>query len=229
MDGHANKTTMDRSAGGLEYLIDEPEGGAVGAPLLICLHGRGSTPEKIQPWSAAIAHNWVRVLPVGPLASEAGRAWYLKGPDRAEQLACSRQALVRLVAELRARLGVGPERTAVWGFSQGGTLSLELGLALDAPLAATVCVAGILDPATAQDPARIGRARGREFFLVHGVNDEVVPFQSARDAYRALSSDGGRVELAELVMGHEVSPVALGAVRGFLASAVGAGVGPAKA
>ncbi len=213
---------VEESAAGVDYLVSRPESGAVGLPLLLGLHGRGSGPEDLRGLCEQLGQRYVHVLPRALHSVAGGSAWYQSdSADRAEQLARSRAGLIALLAELRRSTGTGPEATAVWGFSQGGVLSLELGLAAGSPLAAAVCIGGKLDQDTRESPEARLRARGREFFLVHGVLDPVVPHQQAREAYLWLSGQGARVELAELPMAHEVSPLAAGAVRGYLASVLG--------
>ncbi len=207
-----------QSEAGLAYCVLRPERADGG--LVIALHGRGSSPEVLESAAEKIFDRGACVLPRGPYFWERGHAWYLP-EQRSEGIATSRQALLSLWAELRRDLGVGPELTAVWGFSQGGVLALELGLASPSPFAAVVSVAGKLDALARGDEALLARASGREFLLVHGVRDEVLPHQASRDAYVALAARGAKVELAELPTGHALTDVVCGAVRGFIASCLG--------
>jgi phospholipase/carboxylesterase len=165
--------------------------------------------------------HFVHLLPRAPERYEAGWAWYINGPDRQAHIDQARSRLVELVAAVRRSFDVGPEKIGVWGFSQGGVLALELGLFALSPLAAVVSVGGKLLGSTAESEATLARARGRDFLLVHGMNDPLVPHELSRQAYGALVRHGARAELAELPMGHEISPVAQAGMRGFFESCLG--------
>jgi predicted esterase len=206
---------------GLKVVVVTPDTGVAWAPVIFGIHGRASSPERILPWAQTLGEQFIHVLPRGRLSSGNGSAWYEKNAEREQELETSRTALIELVNQARKRFKTGPERMAVWGFSQGGLMSLELGLRTLSPLAATVSVAGKLDDVSGAQPEVIGRARGRNFFLLHGTEDTTIPSEASRNAYRLLARHGGHVELAELVMAHELTPVALAAVRGYLNSVFG--------
>lgn len=205
---------------GLDVVLLLPQSGVTGVPVIVGLHGRGSSPERILSAAEQMGDPYVHVLPQGPIANGDGFAWYEKTEQRATQLAASREQLLEFARSLRERFQVGPEHLAVWGFSQGATLALELGLRSPSALAATVALSGKLDDQTRESDA-IVRARGRDFLLVHGVRDEVVPHTESRKAYAALVANGGRAELAELPTGHQLGQIAIGSARGFLASCLG--------
>ncbi len=214
---------------GLEYLIARPASGGVGAPVLMGLHGRGAGPEDFEALAPELGENLIHVLPRAPHPDGAGHAWFGQGDARPATLAASREALAALLAKLRRTLGAGPERTAVWGFSQGGVMALELGLRSPSPLAGVVSAGGYLDARTGEDRGVLRQARERDFLLVHGVRDPVVPHTRSREAYVLLMSQGARVELAELPMAHELTPLAVGAMRGFLGATLGKSATPAQA
>lgn len=206
------------SFAGLQVWVALPPDGAAGRPVLLGLHGRGSGPEELERLCATFGSGYIHVLARAPFEHLGRAAWYSDGPDHDAEVASSRARLLELLGHLRQRFSTGPELTGVWGFSQGGRMSLELGLRSPSPLAATVCASGRLEPATRDDASVMRRARGRSFFLVHGVKDSVVPSSESRVAFQALTAHGAKVELAEVLMGHEISPLAAGAIRGFLAS-----------
>jgi len=211
----------EENLAGLDVTLALPPHGAVGAPVLLGLHGRGSSPALLLERARVLGERFIHAIPRGPITVDSGQAWYERGDPRPAQLLESRRKLLALVDELRRRFSTGPERMAVWGFSQGGLMSLEVGLRTSSPLAAVVSIGGKLDDESASATEVIARARARSFFLIHGVNDDVIPHAASREAYRALNAHGGRVELAELAMKHEMTPVALGAVRGYLNSIFG--------
>jgi predicted esterase len=207
---------------GMELWVATPMEGGAGAPVLLGLHGKNSSPDLLWSRAEGLGSGFIHVLPRGLLGKEGSWSWYERdSPLRTAQITEGRGKLLALVEALRLKHGVGPERMAVWGFSQGGLMSLEVGLAAPSALAATLSFGGKLDDVSSGSPAVMARARGRNFFLLHGTQDGVVPFQRSREAYRALAGNGGLVELAELPIRHEITPVAQAAARGYLMSVLG--------
>ncbi|MCI0569249.1 MAG: hypothetical protein L0Y66_00700 [Myxococcaceae bacterium] len=220
--------TRTVTAAGWELLLAEPDYGGLGCPLLVGLHGRGSHPERLLPFLGTLGGDIVHVLPKGPLAHLEGRGWYTP-ETREQELPALREGLLELIASLQARLGVPPERTAVWGFSQGAVLALDVGLWSPTPLAGTASICGRLSPATVADPARLKKAARRRVLLVHGVEDTVIPPSCSREAHATLASAGVEAQLSEVPGGHELGRLATVAMRAFLGATLGSLRAPPQA
>lgn len=134
------------------------------APLLLLLHGAGGNGGRaVGPLrDFAQAHGVVLLAPTSLESS-----WDLMrggfGPD------------VRFIDEALGyvfdRYAIDPDRVAVQGFSDGATYALSLGLSNGDLFTAVVA----LSPGyVSADPTR---SRPR-IFIAHGVNDEVLPFES---------------------------------------------------
>jgi phospholipase/carboxylesterase len=220
--------TRWEAEGGWEYLLAEPGSGGAGCPLLLGLHGRGSSPERLLPFLQAMGGDFVHVLVRAPLPHQEGHGWYTPETREAE-LPALRRGVLGLLASLQARHGVAPRRSAVWGFSQGAVLALEVGLHAPAPLGATASVCGRLSPATLADGARLKSAAGRRVLLVHGVEDAVIAPERSREAHGALLAAGLEAQLTEIPGGHALGPLAAVALHGFLTATLGALRAPAQA
>jgi phospholipase/carboxylesterase len=125
----------------------------------------------------------------------------------------SRQLLQAWLLTLPQRTGVPLERTVLAGFSQGGAMTLDLGLTL--PVAALMVYSGFLhsNPQQASHKPPV--------FMAHGLQDPVVPLAAAQMAYRQLSKAGIAVTYQEYPMGHEISPAVLQSSHMFLANLAG--------
>jgi phospholipase/carboxylesterase len=115
-----------------------------------------------------------------------------------------------------ARLGLGPERLALAGFSQGTMLSLHLGLRRAVKPAAIVGFSGLLPappPANGVIPP---------ILLTHGDSDTVIPPQAMFLAAIQLGVAGAAVQwhLAP-GMGHGIDPQGLMMAGAFLSLAFG--------
>ncbi|MFN4850213.1 alpha/beta hydrolase, partial [Microcystis sp.] len=124
-----------------------------------------------------------------------GRAWYALETSDYQGLAASRQQLQDWIISLEATTGIPLERTFLTGFSQGGAMTLDVGLSL--PLAGLGSLSGYLhgEPHP-QGPQNV--------LIVHGKQDPVVPIAAARQARDLLLGLGVNVEYHELNMGHEI-------------------------
>lgn len=204
--------------GGLTYLEGAPPDAPPDLPLVVALHGRGASAEDLAPLAQAIEAPWRWVFPNARLPLDLGGwegyAWYdLDAPER--DIPPSRRAIEGLLGDLWARLGVGPARTALLGFSQGGVLTLDVGLRAAVRFAGLVVLSGYLAAVDGIEAA-VHRAAHQRLLIVHGTEDPVVPVGRARATYEQLVAAGLAPEYHELEMGHEVTGDVLGLVARFL-------------
>ena len=147
--------------------------------------------------------------------SDTGKMWYSftgagQFTDRSiTQLATSRQVLTDWIQSLPDSTGIGLDRTWIAGFSQGGAMTLEIGL--DLPVAGLMVLSGYLHsnrpkPVQPTPPA----------LIVHGTQDDVVPIEAARNSQQQLTTWGVDVTYQEFGMGHSIVPEVLDVVRKFV-------------
>lgn len=155
--------------------------------------------------------------------SPVGRMWYDLPPDyrfgdlptrlQLDQLQTSRDRLLDWLNSLEALTGVPLERTILAGFSQGGAMTLDVGLTL--PLAAVMVLSGY-----AHRPIALPPETSPPVLLVHGSLDQVVPLQAAHQVHEQLLAQGGKVQYHELTMGHEIQPIVLKLMQSFIEETV---------
>ena len=107
--------------------------------------------------------------------------------DLAEGAASAAPRLNDYLSAVMERHGIGPERLAVVGFSQGTMMALHVALRREVPIAALVGFSGGLVGAS-RLPAEI-RCRP-PVLLIHGDADEMVPYGALSLANHALSEAG---------------------------------------
>ncbi|MEM1430245.1 MAG: alpha/beta fold hydrolase [Pseudomonadota bacterium] len=154
-------------------------------------------------------------------AAPMGRQWFpipwIDGsPETAAIDGLMRAAadLDAFLSELLAEEGLGPERLALVGFSQGTMMSLHVAPRRPAPVAAIAAFSGRLmlperlaDEVLSKPPV----------LLLHGNADEVVPYSSMDEAAGALSGAGFETYAHTMEgTGHGISPDGLGQALGFL-------------
>ena len=199
-----------------------PQTGEPPTGLFIALHGWGANAQDVAALATFLDLPHCQLLfPDAPFPfpyGSLGRVWYnfpqdytfTCEPSLAQQpeLVESRQRLTAWLQSLEAKTGVPLSRTVLAGFSQGGAMTLDVGLQL--PLAALLVLSGYL-----HSPARLGEGKVPPVLMVHGRQDAVVPLQSAQNSHRQLQDLGVSVTYHELDMGHEIPAAELQLVQNF--------------
>lgn len=186
---------------------------AQGVPeqLFVLLHGVGGTGAGLAPLAQALRSQFPQAAILAPDAPNAfdgggaGRQWFsVQGVTEDNRPARVAQALATLLPWLKAtqqRLGLGPQATALVGFSQGAILSLEAVMAEDGVAGRVAAFSGRLAQLPMQAP------KLSTLHLFHGSADPVMPVQHARAALEHLSVLHGdaTLDIAQ-GLGHELHP-----------------------
>lgn len=166
-----------------EQLLRPAQGAA--ELLFILLHGGGSTPEQMQPLAEALREQYPQAaiaLWQAPTAlpSEAlrGFVWYEEA-DAVAGVAAALPAFVARVRALAEALQLDWPRVALAGFSQGGLLALEA-VQTEEKLAGRVLAFGAAPLARP-----VMAPEGVCLHLLHGLQDEAVPYRHVVDAAQA--------------------------------------------
>jgi phospholipase/carboxylesterase len=147
--------------------------------------------------------------------TETGKMWYSFTAAgqltdlSVSQLATSRQILGDWIESLPATTGIPLDRTWIAGFSQGGAMTLDIGL--DLPVAGLIVMSGYLHPDRAKPPQA-----APPVLIVHGRQDDVVPIAAARNSRELLTEWGVDVRYQEFDMGHSIVLEVLDVVRSFV-------------
>ena len=181
--------------------------------LIIMLHGWGANYSDLRSLAQVLGLPNCRYLfpnaPFEHFQMPTGRAWYALEQQDFQGIEESRDRLRNWLSSLPDLTGIPPERTAMVGFSQGGAMTLDIGLGFE--FAALCSCSGYLH----YDPT--GRTGNfSPTLLIHGNQDSVVPLAAAQKAQTELSQIGVDVDYFEFTGGHEIPNVAMVAMRDFL-------------
>lgn len=181
---------------------------------VIILHGWGANAPDAAAFATAMQLDNINLfIPEGPFQhpySVEGRMWYglpepLEGFDFTvdfsprEDLQTSRNLMLEFVKALPESTGIPLDRTILGGFSQGGAMTIDVGL--DLPLAGLMSLSGYQHKPLAQITSQTPH-----ILMVHGKQDPVVPYRASQLAEAALSQTGIAIEYhAFEPMGHEIS------------------------
>ncbi len=135
-----------------------------------------------------------------------GASWYdrVDGVPVAESYRTALETLDEYVAGKMERAGVGPDRTVLGGFSQGGFLALSLALRVGGPAYAGVwamCCA-LPEVEGIDHDLTPGSGAGRRALVQVGDRDPIIPPDRGRAAAAALRDAGWDVTEAGYPMAH---------------------------
>ena len=192
--------------------------------LVVFVHGYGADGEDL----ISLAGHWQELLPTVAFAAPnapdrvpgapQGYQWFglsrMDPHEMSNGVMTAGPVLEGFLAEELARLGLGPDRLALVGFSQGTMLALHVGLNAAQKPAAIVGFSGVLATPPPKDAAL------PPILLAHGNADQVIPVQALFAAATALGRAGAAVQwhMAHGV-GHGIDPVGLDLAGLFLAQA----------
>ncbi|PLZ85781.1 serine esterase [Fischerella thermalis CCMEE 5194] len=202
----------------LEFIQVPPTTGKVPKGLIVALHGWGANAEDLASLAPFLnLPDYQFLFPNAPFPhpySPMGRAWYdLSAENMYKGLAESRQLLTDWLLSLESSTGVPLSRTVLSGFSQGGAMTLDVGLKL--PLAGLVVMSGYLHPGAVPDATSTTTA-SPPVLIMHGRYDQVVPLRAALKAKETLESLEVAVQYYEFDMGHEIQLPMLELIRNFV-------------
>lgn len=202
----------------LEFIQVPPTTGKVPKGLIVALHGWGANAEDLASLAPFLnLPDYQFLFPNAPFPhpySPMGRAWYdLSTENMYKGLAESRQLLTDWLLSLESSTGVPLSRTVLSGFSQGGAMTLDVGLKL--PLAGLVVMSGYLHPGAVPDATSTTTA-SPPVLIMHGRYDQVVPLRAALKAKETLELLEIAVQYYEFDMGHEIQLPMLELIRNFV-------------
>jgi phospholipase/carboxylesterase len=194
----------------LHALIDT---GDADAPILVLLHGRGSSEDDLFPLGRMLHPTATIVAPRAPFPGAPwgygpGWAWYRfvggTTPDAAS-FAAGQAQLDAFLAVLRNHLDRPSAPLILGGFSQGGTSSLAWALRHPGEASKVVVFSGFVanHPSVTVAPETVGTT---PIWWGHGTADPAIPFAHAEDGWAQLSSAGATLTAARYDgMGHTIS------------------------
>lgn len=190
---------------------------------VIWLHGLGADGHDFSPivpelvrkdWPAlrfVFPHAPVRAVTINGGARM--RAWYDITSFGFDDLALRADSagVAESVAQIEALIaregerGVPPQRVLLAGFSQGGAITLAVGLTRSQPLAGLIALSTYLPMTTQQAQASMAvQAATQPLFMAHGVFDPVVPPAAGEASAKTMQALGFAMQWRRYPMQHSV-------------------------
>jgi len=202
-----------------------PEAGGLPDRLVVLLHGYGAGgADLIRSLTPVFARELPHAEFVAPNAPErcdigSGYQWFplssLEPESMAAGLHGAASALDDFVAAALAERDLGPDRMALVGFSQGAIMALDRALRRADSARAVAIFSGML----ADSSCRLAAGAARPpILLVHGTEDQVIPFGHMAETRAVLETAGFPVEtMARPGLGHAIDHEGAARAARFLA------------
>ncbi|MFJ7288798.1 alpha/beta hydrolase [Curtobacterium sp. NPDC098951] len=205
---------IDRDA--VQWTRDPSE--RVGTPLLVALHGVGSNERDLLGLAPALPPSWTVASLRAPMPFGQGWSWYPLGtpgspaPGPVDESAAEVLAWIDSVAAEHPRIGL-------LGFSQGGSMALQLLRARPAAFAFAVSLSGFVVPGEpgVTDPRDEAVAAVRpRVFLGHGDLDPVIPGEATARTQAWAAANTAVTDRTYAGLPHAVSAAELADVAAFI-------------
>ena len=201
----------EHDGGPLRYVTVEPDDYSEGTPypLVVLLHGYGAHMGDLATVAPAIdPSGYVYAFPNAPHPLDTGFgpvgfAWAFFPPEADDDAAAESESLLYdFMDDVEERLGVPDGQVVLGGFSQGGMMTLRVGLGAPDRFRGLAVLSGrLMDDDTFDDlPTR----RAQPIFIAHGTYDEIIPINEGRRARDSLRQQGYAPEYHEYEMAHEI-------------------------
>lgn len=191
--------------------------------LLLLIHGLTGDENSMWVFARDLPAAYWMMAPRAPhVATQGGYSWRPAEFEslnqfNLDQLRSAAEALIRLVDEYAASVGLDARAFDVMGFSQGAAMSSLLAFLYPQRVRKVGILAGFvpgeLEELVAQRPLA-----GKPFFVVHGTKDQMVTIERARASIEILERAGAQVTYCEDEVGHKVSVTCLRALKKFFAA-----------
>ena len=197
----------------LQYLVREPENITSETPVLFMIHGYGSNEEDLFSFVPTLPENWLVVSFRAPLQSQfEGYSWYdidfmdkdkfVDVPQATEAL----NAILNSIKDVRERYQIVEGPTHLCGFSQGGILSYSLALTYPQLFSKVAILSSYLEEKLLTNITKEKKKlQNLRFFISHGTDDAVIPFEWARKGADLLYDMSAYFSFREYMSGHGVN------------------------
>ncbi len=172
--------------------------------LMVVLNGLGDSSEVFLWIQEALAIESLDYLLLNaPTPYYVGFSWYDLPPHQAAGIAKSRELLQPVFREIQTQ-GYPPDKTFLFGFSQGCLMTLEFGARYFRRLGGYIGISGY-----STDPEALLREMNPEvnhgdWLITHGTDDEVLPVSITRAQMQLFNERGFRIDYREYMKGHTI-------------------------
>ncbi len=197
----------------LVHEVLKPKNKTEKPPLLLMLHGYGSHEQDLFSMAPMLNDDCLIVSARAPITLPwGGFAWYeIDFDNRGGKMSNIPQAkesleiILKFIDEVHEAYGTDPEKTHLFGFSQGCILSYALALNHPQKFQNIFALSGYILKDIIPEKFKSSELAHLDVFASHGTQDEVLPVEWARNAMKILEKLKIPHQYNEYPMGHGIN------------------------
>lgn len=190
------------------------------ARLMVLIHGRTGDENVMWVFTNRLPGNYWLIAPRGIYPTPEGGYGWLRPPAGIEaefsQYLPATEHIQSILAEWSQTSGVDVSHPDLMGFSQGAALCFAMNILHPDQVGRTAGISGFV-PRGAEAFTRDHSLAGKEIFIAHGSQDDIVPVRYAQEAVQFFEQAGAHTTYCEAEVGHKLSIHCLQALRTFFA------------
>ena len=189
--------------------------------LLVLIHGWTGDENSMWVFTRGLSPDYWMIAPRAPHSAESsGFSWRPYQPETVgrpslEALKPAAEALIRLIDEYSASVKLDALQFDLVGFSQGAAMANVVGILYPQRVRKMGVLAGFV-PSGLEELVLKKPLAGKNIFVAHGIQDQMVPIDRARASIEVLERAGAQVTYCEDEVGHKLSATCLRALEKYL-------------
>lgn len=203
---------------GRTFMVKEPTNITMNPRLMLLLHGHLGNEKVMWILTKPIPDNYILLAPRASLKMGPDQySWHEITPQwpDLESYQTITEKLLAQVALFVKENKLKINQYDLMGFSQGAVLAYALTLLHPQKIGKVTALAGFL-PQFWKDQLGENTLQGKDFFIAHGTQDDIVPIEKARSAANWLEKNGAQVTFCAADTGHKLSSNCFAGLRNFL-------------
>jgi phospholipase/carboxylesterase len=189
--------------------------------LLVLIHGWTGDENSMWVFTRGLSANYWMIAPRAPHPGQpSGFSWRPHQPETAgrpslEALKPAADGLIRLIDEYSASVKVDALQFDLMGFSQGAAMVNLVGMLYPQRVRKMGVLAGFV-PSGLDELVAAKPLAGKNIFVAHGTQDQMIPIDRARASIEVLERAGAQVTYCEAEVGHKLSASCMRALEKYL-------------
>ena len=189
--------------------------------LLVLLHGWTGDENSMWIFTRRLSPAYWIIAPRAPHAADPGGfSWRVMQTDSfgwpsLETLSPAADGLIKLIDEYSALIGLDATQFDLMGFSQGAAMVNLLAMLHPHRIRKMAVLAGFV-PAGVEGLVSKKPLTGKNIFVAHGTQDQMIPLDRARASMALLEQAGAQVTYCEDEVGHKLGANCLRALQHYL-------------
>jgi phospholipase/carboxylesterase len=191
--------------------------------LLVLLHGWTGDENSMWIFTRGLSSDYWMMAPRAPHTAEpSGFSWRplqagAFGRPSLEMLLPAADGLIRLIDEYSASVKLDAQQFDLIGFSQGAVMVNMMGILHPHRVRRMGVMAGFV-PAGLEHLISQKPLAGKNIFVAHGTQDQMITIDRARSSIELLEQAGAQITYCEDEVGHKLSASCLRALENYLSS-----------